>query len=200
MENFDDKSKYLLDSLYSFTNVYSVNDNSYYLIKGLFMNSLKSYMKIIYNYILNSVVSPLKENESEKLNSKNYTFNFFKKSENFFSFENFNFFNKIFFPNFMENYEIIVIKNFILINFLKQNSRFDFQLANLNLLDLINFIDFFDFDGDFKNENLDDFVKFKFDFFKNKERLFEFQDKHEEVSYYNFFYLFFFCLIFNKIK
>ena len=86
----------------------------------------------------------------------------------------------------MENYEIIVIKNFILINFLKQNSRFDFQLANLNLLDLINFIDFFDFDGDFKNENLDDFVKFKFDFFKNKERLFEFQDKHEEVSYYNF--------------
>ena len=100
----------------------------------------------------------------------------------------------------MENYEIIVIKNFILINFLKQNSRFYFQLANLNLLDLINFIDFFDFDGDFKNENLDDFVKFKFDFFKNKERLFEFQDKHEEVSYYNFFYLFFFCLIFNKIK
>ena len=200
MENFDDKSKYLLDSLYSFTNVYSVNDNSYYLIKGLFMNSLKSYMKIIYNYILNSVVSPLKENESEKVNSKNYTFIFFKKkSENFFSFENFNFFNKIFFPNFMENYEIIVIKNFILINFLKQNSRFDFQLANLNLLDLINFIDFFDFDGDFKNENLDDFVKFKFDFFKNKERLFEFQDKHEEVSYYNFFYLFFFCLIFNKI-
>ena len=193
MENFDDKSKYLLDSLYSFTNVYSVNDNSYYLIKCLFMNSLKSYMKIIYNYILNSVVSPLKENESEKLNSKNYTFNFF-------SFENFNFFNKIFFPNFMENYEIIVIKNFILINFLKQNSRFDFQLANLNLLYLINFIDFFDFDGDFKNENLDDFVKFKFDFFKNKERLFEFQDKHEEVSYYNFFYLFFFCLIFNKIK
>ena len=89
MENFDDKSKYLLDSLYSFTNVYSVNDNSYYLIKCLFMNSLKSYMKIIYNYILNSVVSPLKENESEKVNSKNYTFNFF-------SFENFNFFNKFF--------------------------------------------------------------------------------------------------------
>ena len=92
MENFDDKSKYLLDSLYSFTNVYSVNDNSYYLIKCLFMNSLKSYMKIIYNYIFNSVVSPLKEIESEKVNSKNYTFNFFKKSENFFSFENFNFF------------------------------------------------------------------------------------------------------------
>ena len=80
MENFDDKSKYLLDSLYNFTNVYSVNDNSYYLIKGLFMNSLKSYMKIIYNYILNSVVSPLKENESEKVNSKNYTFNFLKKN------------------------------------------------------------------------------------------------------------------------
>ena len=68
IENFDDKSKYLLDSLYNFTNVYSVNDNSYYLIKGLFMNSLKSYMKIIYNYIFNSVVSPLKENESEKVN------------------------------------------------------------------------------------------------------------------------------------
>ena len=100
MENFDDKSKYLLDSLYSFTNVYSVNDNSYYLIKGLFMNSLKSYMKIIYNYILNIVVSPLKENESEKVNSKNYTFNFFKKNPKIFFLLKILIFSINFFPEF----------------------------------------------------------------------------------------------------
>lgn len=157
------KSNYLLNSLFGFFYYFNVKNANYYLTKNLLINTLKSYMRYVYFIIFNN--ENIDHNENLFINKNN--------NEIFYSI------NSAKIPEFLSDFKTYILNTSILVNLINKHDLNYFMICNLKLVDLLQYLDNFDFENSFSNDSIADFIKLKEKFFEMK---FEFIDNYEQYE------------------
>jgi len=182
------KSNYLLDSLFGFFYYFNIKNANYYLTKNMLINTLKSYMRFVYFIIFNN--ENIDHNESLFTNNNN---------EIFYSI------NATKIPEFLSDFMTHILYTSILINLINKYDVNYFMICNLKLVDLLQYLENFDFENIFSNDTLADFILLKEKFFKMKLEFIDYYVQYEKVLLSFFiiycYYLFNYCLFCkNEIK
>jgi len=161
------KTHYLLDTLFSIFYYFNVKNSNYYLTKNMLINTLKSYMRYLYFIIFNNEIIDNHENSNMHRNQNkiiNPTSNL-----------------KI--PIFLSDYRNLILRISILINLINKYDLNYLMICNLKLVDLLQYLENFEFDSSFINDSISEFISLKEKFFKMKYELIENYTSYEKVIY-----------------
>lgn len=165
------KSNYLLDSLFNFFYYFNVKNANYYLTKNLLINTLKSYMRYIYFIVFNN----------ENIDYNEDLFSNRNNAEIFYSI------NTAKIPNFLSDFKSYILNSSILINLINKHDINYFMICNMKLVDLLQYLDNFDFENSFSNDSISDFISLKEKFFKIKQDFIDNYVQYEKVFHKNFY-------------